>query len=364
MLRKDIINQDITIEGKKYLPDEIKHIMENKPSGFAKFHLEVLQFLNSWFDGTDEIYISTSGSTGKPSTLKVKKEKMINSAAISCDFFNLKSGDKCLLCLPVNFIAGKMLIVRALVAGLDLYPVEPSGHPLKNIENNFRFASVVPLQVYNSLQSEIESRRLKNIEILLIGGGSLETDLENKLKNFPNSVYLSYGMAETLSHIAMRRINGEGASKFYKPLPCVSVSLSDEGTIVINAPEVCEKALTTNDMGKINSDGSFSILGRKDNVIDTGGIKVQTETLEAEISSFFHGPFAISSAPDSKFGEIIVMVTESPVDTQILRNKLSPYQIPKLIIQVESIPRTESGKINRYELKKLCHAAYASKKKV
>ena len=353
MLVTDITKQTITIEGKTYSYEELVQLQKDNPCSFLDFKIDVLNFLDEWFDGTEEMTIYTSGSTGKPKTLIVRKQQMINSAVMTCRFLGLDSGDKCLLCMPLNYIAGKMIIIRALVAGLDIYPVAPSGHPLRDLDIRFKFAAMVPLQIFDSMQKPLECERLRKIGNLLIGGGALDKRLESKLEDFPNPVYVSYGMAETLSHIAMRRINGKLASLDYTPLPSVSISLSEEWTLVVDAPLLNDKRLITNDIAQINSDGTFRILGRKDNIINTGGIKIQIETLEALIGNFIFTPFAITSLPDIKYGEMIVLVTEQPIEASLLTQNLTPYQIPKLIFQLGTIPRTESGKINRAELKKI-----------
>lgn len=325
---------------------------------YSDFHLELFHFLEDWFNPSEEMTIHTSGSTGKPKPMIVKKKFMMQSACITCEYLGLKPYDKTLLCMPLSFIAGKMMVVRALVAELDLYPVAPSGHPLAHLAHCFRFAAMVPLQIYNSVQVPVELERLRKIDALLIGGGAIDSRLEDTLKDFPNPVYASYGMAETLSHIALRKVNGPNASFFFTPLPSVSLSLSEEGTLIIDAPMICEKQLLTNDMAEINSDGTFRILGRKDNVIITGGLKVQIETLETTLSTLIQVPFAVTSLPDPKFGEIIVLAVENPIDKTQLANMLPSYQIPKRIINIETIPRTESGKIDRATLKSLVKSYY------
>jgi O-succinylbenzoic acid--CoA ligase len=260
--------------------------------------------------------------------------------------------------MSLQFIAGKMMVVRALVAGLDLYLVPPSGYPLKDTDLRFRLAAMVPMQIYNSLQVSLERERLQQIGVLLLGGSAIDPKLETALKAFPNPVYASYGMAETLSHIALRRINGSDASDYYTPLPSVQVFLSEESCLVIDAPLVSDQRLYTNDHAELRGDGSFRILGRIDNVINTGGIKVQTEALEAFLSDFIDIPFAISSLPDEKFGEIIVLAVEGILDDALLTQtlhaeNLPAHQFPKQIISLESLPRTESGKINRAALRTL-----------
>ncbi|MFA7044040.1 MAG: AMP-binding protein [Bacteroidales bacterium] len=352
MFQTDIKKQTILIEGVKFSPGDISVTLHSSKNNSA-FHLELFRFLQNWFDASEIMTIQTSGSTGKPKPMVVRKKYMMQSACITCDFFGLKPLDKILLCMPLSFIAGKMMVVRALVAGLDIYPVPPTGHPLKKTSLNLKFASMVPLQIFNSLQMPAETKRLQDTGVLLIGGGVINPALEEALKKFPNPVYASYGMAETVSHIALRRINGSTASLNFTPLPSVKLTLSEEGTLVIEAPLVCERLLYTNDTAELYPDGTFRILGRKDNVINTGGLKVQTETLEAILSTFIHVPFAVSSQPDAKFGEIIVLAVEQAIDETQLTAHLPAYQIPKKIIVLQTIPRTESGKIDRATLKRV-----------
>jgi O-succinylbenzoic acid--CoA ligase len=157
----------------------------------------------------------------------------MQSAQLTCSFLNLKKGDSALLCMPLNYIAGKMVVVRALIAGLDLYAVTPSGNPLKDLHQEFSFAAMIPLQVFNSLQSDTEKLRLSNIKNLIIGGGSIDPQIEEAVKNFPHKVYSTYGMTETLSHIALRQLNGEKTSDRYFPFDSVALSVSEDNALII-----------------------------------------------------------------------------------------------------------------------------------
>jgi O-succinylbenzoic acid--CoA ligase len=283
---------------------------------------------------------------------------MMNSAIATCYQLRLEPGDRVLLCMSLQFIAGKMMVVRSLVAGLDLHLVPPSGYPLKDTNIHFRFAAMVPMQIHNSLQVSLERERLERIAVLLVGGSAVDPKLEKALQVFPNPVFATYGMAETLSHIALRRINGPEASDYFTLLPAVKVFLSEDQCLIIDAPMVSDQRLYTSDHAEMRGDGSFRILGRIDNVINTGGIKVQTETLEAFLSDFIDLPFAISSLPDEKFGEIIVLAVEGILDDALLTQtlhaeNLPAHQFPKQIISLDRLPRTESGKVNRTALRKL-----------
>lgn len=282
MIETNINKQHIIVEGVPYNKSDI---LCSRPAFADKspFHEETYLFLKDWFGSSDIIKLHTSGSTGTPKEITATKKQMMQSAKLTCLFLNLKAGDKTLLCMTLNSIAGRMIVVRGLVAGLDLYPVTPSGNPLKNIDIPFSFAAMVPLQVFNSLQNPVEKDRLKAIDNLIIGGGAIDNELEKELNTFPNNVYSTYGMTETLSHIALRRLNGKEASSDYKPFACVRLSLSEDNCLIIDAPLVCKETLHTNDIAQISADGSFRIIGRKDNVINSGGVKIQIEEVEEKL---------------------------------------------------------------------------------
>jgi len=339
----------ITIEGETFFVEDIPLELK-KATGFR---LELFRFLEDWFSPSKVMTIHTSGSTGKPKPMLIDKKYMRHSALLTCSYFGLQKHDKILLCMPLTFIAGKMMVVRAVMAGLDIYPVAPTGHPLSDTDQSFRFASMVPLQIFNSLQNPVEAKRLRKVSILLIGGGVISPTLEEALKDFPNEVYASYGMAETVSHIALRRVNGLDASLNFSPLPSVGLSLAGDDSLIIDAPLVCSMRLYTQDRAELFPDGTFRIVGRKDNVILTGGMKVQAETLEATLSSILRVPFAITSLPDPKFGEIIVLVVEQSIDEALLSANLPAYQVPKKVVLLDTIPLTESGKVNRAKLREL-----------
>ena len=225
-------------------------------------------FLEEWNNGLPYVEVKTSGSTGAPKRMRVEKCRMMNSARVTCDFLGLKAGDTALLCMSTDYIAGKMMVVRAIERGLQLITVEPSGHPLagqKGLAPSIDFAAMVPLQVYNSLQVPEERERLRNIRHLIIGGGAIDEGLQAALRDFPNAVWSTYGMTETLSHIALRRLNGVGATDWYTPFEGVTLSQTEDGCLVIDAPAVHDGKLVTNDIAALRTDGSFRILGRKDN---------------------------------------------------------------------------------------------------
>ena len=320
--------------------------------------MSIEEFLEEWNNPSPYVHVKTSGSTGAPKPMLVEKQRMLNSARITCDFLGLRPGDTALLCMSLDYIAGKMMVVRSIERGLKLTTVEPSGHPLATSNlppSTFHiphFTAMVPLQVYNTLQVPEERERLKKIKHLIIGGGAIDDSLAAELKDFPNNIWSTYGMTETLSHIALRRLNGPEASEWYTPFPSVHLSISDEGCLIIDAPEVCPEPLITNDIAELST-RQFRILGRKDNVICSGGLKIQAEELERQLRPHMSAPFVITKRPDEKFGEVVVLVTEgSPSDARIICERILPkYHQPKAYLHLDQIPLTETGKIARHKIK-------------
>ena len=320
------------------------------------------KFIEEWNNDSEYVEVKTSGSTGEPKRMMVEKRRMLNSARITCDFLGLKPGDTALLCMSTDYIAGKMMIVRSIERGLKLITVLPSGHPLdlwslarqESREKHWYidFAAMVPMQVYNSLQVPEEKERLMAIRHLIIGGGAIDDAMEAELRTFPNAVWSTYGMTETLSHIALRRISGPEASEWYMPFPTVKLSTTDEGCLVIDAPEVCADTLITNDIVELKPDGRFRVLGRKDNVICSGGIKIQIEEVERELKPYARVPYIISKKKDEKFGEIVVLLTEGDTDEMkaICEEHLPKYHRPKLYQHIDQIPLTETGKPARQKI--------------
>ncbi len=311
------------------------------------------QFISDWQSPSPTILVHTSGSTGKPKPMLVEKRRMEASARITCSFLGLKPGDSALQCMPLDDNAGKMMCVRSIVGGLRLIRVEPCGHPLQHLDEVPTFAAMVPMQVYNSLQDDRELNILKQIKHLIIGGGAISSNLATALRSFPNAVWSTYGMTETLSHIALRRLSGEDASEWYTPFDGVEVSLNQEGCLVINAPEVCAEPLTTNDIAEIDGDGRrFRIRGRRDNVVCSGGIKMQIEEIEAKLQAHTDIPLMITKRADEKFGETVVLLAEcndmEPLKA-LCHKWLSKYELPHNYIYVKRLPLTETGKPARAE---------------
>ena len=328
-------------------------------------------FLSEWNNDSDRVLVHTSGSTGNPKPMMVEKKRMLNSARITCDFLGLKPGDSALLCMSLDYIAGKMVVVRSIERHLHLISVSPSGHPLKDVNKEITFAAMVPMQVYNTLQVPEERERLSRIRHLIIGGGAIDAALEQELQSLPGdiAIWSTYGMTETLSHIALRRINGDEPSEWYQPFDSVRISQTEEGCLVIDAPQVCAETLVTNDIVEIEpyiynkvEKLRFRIKGRKDNVICSGGIKIQIEEVETLLKPHLEKPFMLAKKKDEKFGEIAVLLSEDEdikrVEATVRRllsdesekssdHKKYKYWIPKEFRYVEHLPLTETGKPKR-----------------
>jgi len=334
--------------------------------------MTVEEFIDDWHSPADKLLVHTSGSTGKPKPLWVEKKRMEASARITCSFLGLKAGESALLCMPLDFIAGKMIVVRSIVCGLRLVSVPPSGHPFSSLvadggtheDEPFSLVAMVPMQVYNTLRCPKEREALMRVRNIIIGGGAIDEALEKELRTFPNAVWSTYGMTETLSHIALRRINGPEASQWYTPFENVSVSLNADDCLAIDAPAVCSSLLVTNDCAEIAPDGRrFRILGRKDNVICSGGIKIQIEEVERKLCQCLSVPFMITKRKDAKFGEIVVLLAQSS-DMDEVRNVckrvLPPYWQPRLYASVESLPMTATGKPARAEAERIASGLFVN----
>ena len=325
------------------------------------------QFYEEWNNDNECIEVQTSGSTGEPKKMMVRKSRMLASARRTNDFFGLNRNDRALLCMSLDYIAGKMMVVRAIERGLRLDIVEPCSNPLAQCCGRYDFVAMVPMQVWNSLRNDDTRKRVADIGNLLIGGGAINNDLEKELSAMPCRAWSSYGMTETLSHIALRRV---GKSLWYEPLKQVSLSLADDGCLVVTDEATGAFNMKTNDIVEFSAEGrQYRILGRKDNVICSGGIKIHAEEVERIIATAFSRPFMITKCHDEKFGEAVVMVIEAcdyaivgkarTVCTEILPK----YWQPRHYIVIEKLPRTETMKVRRgivvdLDKKELCYNDY------
>lgn len=330
-------------------------VNEGKP-----FEQAIGEFLKDWLDESDTISVQTSGSTGTPKQVNIKKQAMVNSALATGVFFNLKSGNIALLCLPSHYIAGKMMLVRALVLGLELDVVEPTLELEFNLEIPYDFCAMIPLQLQKTL------RKCKNIKTIIVGGAPLSNTLKRRIKNIDSNVYETYGMTETVTHIALKKVNNilpvqDKSTKIYtepyfKTLPNITISRSKNDCLIIDAPLLNPNKIITNDIVNIYNETEFEWLGRFDNVINTGGIKVFPEQIEKKLQPEIKQRFFIASEADSALGHIIILLLESNSNTlnKNVFNGLGKYEKPKKIYAVKHFEETASGKIQRKKtLKKI-----------
>ncbi|MGW8316954.1 MAG: AMP-binding protein, partial [Bacteroidales bacterium] len=223
---------------------------------------ELFSFLLEWLDpALETLEQYTSGTTGLPRKIALHRESMVRSAENTLSFFGLTPGARVLLCLPVRYIAGKMMVVRALVGGLDLVTVEPSGRPLQDISHPVSFGAMVPLQVYNSLQHEDD---LSRVGKLLIGGGEIHPSLRGRLTALETpELYEPFGMTETYTHVALRRINGKDTDPLFRTLKGVKISQDERGCLTVEVEGVTRGRLVTNDIVDLASErDGFTWLGR------------------------------------------------------------------------------------------------------
>ncbi|WP_298496507.1 AMP-binding protein [uncultured Algibacter sp.] len=334
------------LDNLNYKYDDLMEVAYSYVKEGLPYQYELGNFLLDWLDEKDYIIVKTSGSTGKPKNIKIKKQAMVNSAIATGDYFKLKPGDKILNCLPSNFIAGKMTIVRAIVLGLELDMVQPAALPLIDYDKDYTFCAFTPMQLKNF------AKYLKNIKTVIVGGGRVSQAIVDLIKDKKPNVYETYGMTETVSHIAVKKLNnftGAKEEEFFTTLPGIKVSKDDRGCLVINAPKLSDEEIITNDIVDVISDSSFEWLGRFDNVINSGGIKLYPEQIESKLQDKIPGEFFIASREDDTLGDKLILVVEGEkrtIDNSVF-SELDKYEKPKEIHFVTNFEETKSGKIHR-----------------
>lgn len=347
-MRNKNFHKDFTLQGRSFssITTLLEYTRENtKP---------VYPFLAQWFDGTEYIEVKTSGSTGKPKMIRLLKKNMVNSARATGEYFGLTDNTNALLCMSPNYIAGKMMLVRALVLGWNLDVVEPAQNPLTNLDKSYDFSAMVPSQLYNSLNY------MDRVELLIVGGGVVSEELQTKIQSLKTKIFATYGMTETISHIAVRKLNhfseiSRRSQAEYKALPGVFLSVDNRQCLKIEAPHILENSLITNDLVALTSKNSFKWLGRFDNIINSGGIKLIPEQIEDKLSQLFQQRFFVIGINDKVLGQKLVLVIEAigPVKASVILQEikdagiLSKYETPREIYTLEKFIETPSGKINR-----------------
>ena len=337
------IHPKFRLNGKAYSSCQLKEVAHNLVKEGEAFEVFIGDFIIEWLSNSATVTVSTSGSTGKPKQIQLKKPQMVNSALATGSFFNLKAGNSALLCLPCNFIAGKMMLVRAMVLGLEIDYVEPDSSPLQKVFKAYNFAAMIPLQAQNSIE------KLNLIDKLIIGGAPIGHALKSKLQNIKTSIYETYGMTETITHIAVKKID----ASYFRTLPGVTIETDKRDCLVINAPKINNEKVVTNDLVKLVSNNEFQWLGRYDSIINSGGVKLIPEQIEQKFARHIDNRFFVFGIPDDKLGEKLVLVVEGNFDMPNLVKQidkitnLSKYEKPKTVLTIERFMESANGKVLR-----------------
>ncbi len=326
-----------------------------------KISSDIADFLIDWFDTKAFVEVKTSGSTGNPKIIQLQKIHMIHSAKATGVYFNLPENTTALLCMSPNYIAGKMMLVRAITLGWHLDVAEPASNPIKNSNKNYDFSAMVPLQLHNSLGE------IYKIKKLIVGGGVISEELLGKIQNLKTEIFATYGMTETITHIAVKKLNhfkkviaSETKLSYYTILPNIKISIDKRGCLVIDAPKISEQRVITNDLVELISPTEFKWLGRIDNVINSGGIKLIPEQIEEKLAEILKSRFFVAAKKDKILGEKLILVIEDLnienlnnsrkliILEEIKKSKLfSTYEIPKEIYFLKYFIETETNKIDR-----------------
>lgn len=334
------VHNKFKLNGIHFSKDDLCRIAFSYIKDGEEYQKHIGQFLLDWFDENNFVTVKTSGTTGKPKQIAIAKEAMVNSALATGDFFKLQPGNTALLCMSVQYIAGKMMLVRALILGLELDVVAPSSSPLENCNKKYDFVAMVPMQVENSITN------LNSVKTIIIGGAKLNYTLKEKLKSVSTLVYETYGMTETITHIAAKSVHDD----FFTVLPNVQIQQDDRKCLVINAHKISNSEIVTNDIVQILSNTTFKWLGRFDNVINSGGVKLSPEEIEEKLQNKIKQRFFIASKEDDVLGQKVILIVESEKEIALENSvfkDLEKFERPKEIYFTAKFVETETNKINR-----------------
>lgn len=336
----------LTINGLPLKGEEIIRYCENSDQDNLR---QLGKFMEEWMKNDDFIWLKTSGSTGAPKEIIVEKKQMLSSASMTALFFGFEEGQTALLCLPMRYIAGKMMVVRALYSRLNLLCVEPGPSPVTSVSDStvIDFVPLVPMQL-------LGVNSTKKIRKILLGGSAISPSMEEAFQSLQAEIFEGYGMTETLSHIALRRVNGAGKSDVYRALPGVHIETDERGCLIADV-SFLNHLVYTNDVVDLKSDKEFIWRGRYDNVINSGGIKFFPEEIEKKLASVIHDRFFIAGLPDERFGEKLCLLVEGDeypkerYDTLLsdITRHLQKYEKPRDIFFIKNFKTTASGKIIR-----------------
>lgn len=347
----------VTVDNIKITTSEIL-ASSNDTAGFSANANTALAFMRFWLKGGDYFEISTSGTTGKPKRIKISRKQMVMSAEMTARAVGINSGDTALVCLNTNYIGGIMMLVRGMTLNLNMTITEPSANPFATLKKNqsFDFIAMVPIQLETLLNQPDGIQILNRCKVILIGGASISESLLARIHDLNVSIYATYGMTETVSHVALKRINGHEAKTFFTALPEVHIGVDSRGCLTISSPLTNDKTIVTNDCVTLIDDHSFHWMGRIDNVVNSGGIKIHLEQVENEVNSLLKDlginlPFFVAAVKDDYYGQSSVLCLEgqennSSIILAKLKKKLG-YRSPKAIKWIVGFERTPTGKIDR-----------------
>ncbi|MEO6347611.1 MAG: AMP-binding protein [Aquaticitalea sp.] len=345
----DKIHSKFKLNGNKYSFDELKEVAYSLIKEGEPYEKITGDFLLDWLDEKDHVNVHTSGSTGKPKSIKLSKQAMVNSCIATGNYLKLKPSNTALHCLPTNYIAGKMMLVRGMILGLEMDLVEPTSQPIFDYDKVYHFTAMLPMQLESTLSY------LHHIKLIIVGGSSVSKHLIELTQALKAKVYATYGMTETATHIALRPLNNKTHESYFRVLPYVKISQDERGCLVIDAPRVSKEKVVTNDLVDLKSPTQFEWLGRIDNVINSGGVKLFPEQIEEKLKGKIPMQFFIASQPDKTLGNQLIMVVESNSDTlpASIFEGFEKFEIPKKVYSVPKFKMTTTGKIKRLETLKL-----------
>jgi o-succinylbenzoate---CoA ligase len=348
---KNALPNALLLNGKILQATDQKEIADLMQATDDELIRQSLNFLLEWFNRDEHISLKTSGSTGPPKVLQVAKHRLVKSAEMTNSFFGLSECSRMLLCLSPEFIAGKMMIVRAMLAGAKLLTASLESNPLQNLSASIDFAALVPLQLDKILQQSRE--KLELVKTIIVGGSSIPKLLEDQLQDLSTHCWHTYGMTETLSHIALRPVNGQNKSDWFTPLPGIQIGQDERACLSIIAPHIDGNKLATRDMVQIEGN-RFKVLGRIDDVIISAGHKLHPAHIERKMEALLPLPFFLGAKEDEVAGQAAVLMIEGEMSIkeifqlwQQLEAKLPPHEMPRSMYFLPHFDYLQSGKVDK-----------------